>query len=166
MKKQKVNEKRRGKRDGRRRDARASRERATVFRLLPRSSGGGTVGGRRGRSTVRRVTGMQRIFSGGSSLSFMQGKSTLPARRGELFPDCAGGPFLLLFKFEDGKVARERTRTYAGEQGQMNWMSLPLSGMDAEGGERERERGRERGAVFPRVGHEASSVLQITKMAG
>lgn len=96
----------------------------------------------------------------------MQGKSTLPARRehGALFPDCAGGPFLLIFKFEDGKVARERTRTYTGEQGQMNWMSLPLTDwMERRKGEREETL---RHAVYPRAEYEGSSVLQITKMAG
>lgn len=90
---------------------------------------------------------VQRISNGvdvgGSILSFMQGKSTTPLfRKAKCYSRIVlGETLLLIFKFEDGKVARERG---------------PPSRKD---GTNERMRERERGT-------KALDCLQITKMAG
>lgn len=79
---------------------------------------------------------------GGSILSFMQGKSTTPLfRKAKCYSRIVlGETLLLIFKFEDGKVARER--------------GPPLKkGWDKRTNERER-------------GTRALDCLQITKMAG
>lgn len=80
---------------------------------------------------------------GGSILSFMQGKSTTPLfRKAKCYSRIVlGETLLLIFKFEDGKVARERGPP-------------PLKkGWDKRTNERER-------------GTRALDCLQITKMAG
>lgn len=59
---------------------------------------------------------------GGSILSFMQGKSTTPLfRKAKCYSRIVlGETLLLIFKFEDGKVARERGPPPQERMGQMN----------------------------------------------
>lgn len=72
------------------------------------------------------IHSVQRISNGvdvgGSILSFMQGKSTTPLfRKAKCYSRIVlGETLLLIFKFEDGKVARERGPPPQERMGQMN----------------------------------------------
>lgn len=88
--------------------------------LLSRSSSG-----ERQRHYIY-IHSVQRISNGvdvgGSILSFMQGKSTTPLfRKAKCYSRIVlGETLLLIFKFEDGKVARERGPPPQERMGQMN----------------------------------------------